>query len=279
MSKELLIHVDRPSPINPDTTLTPGECLRAFASERLWQAERELARQGTARHEGIHNARKCLRQARAALALGSGSLGPHAERIDNELRRLCRGLSPLRDAQALIDAIQRLKGGASAKTRGLLRDAGNLAVLFRNSSLDRALIRDPDFISRRRRLLAAKQRLTDQDWPAITGNSLAAAFARGERRLDNTRRHAAKHPEQDETWHLYRRRLRRLRQQLPILDQIHPGRHRPSRKLSNQAQALGESQDDVLILRFCQKRSPFLPEQRALLRQLARARLRRMRGR
>lgn len=52
-----------------------GTQLLVFASEQLQQAQTELARKDEALHEGIHQARKSIRRARATLALGARALG------------------------------------------------------------------------------------------------------------------------------------------------------------------------------------------------------------
>lgn len=52
-----------------------GVRLMLYARTQLEQAQAELGREGEGRHEGIHQARKCIRRTRGALALGAGVLG------------------------------------------------------------------------------------------------------------------------------------------------------------------------------------------------------------
>jgi hypothetical protein len=250
-----------------------GIRLQAQACEQLRLAESHLARQGADRHEGVHQARKSLRLTRAVLALGSARLGAQADRIDTELGRICRGLSWLRDRHALIEAIQRLQEDADAELRATLREALSLALKSRDRALDRALARDPEFMSRRRRLLAMIARLSDLPWQDVGKEDVGKAIRRSRKRLEKARRRARRHPERNECWHVYRRRLRRLRQQHSLLAEIQPGAHRPMHGLADQARVLGESQDDILILRFCGRGSPFPPTLRAVLRGLARTRV------
>ena len=66
--------------------------------DQLAGAMAQLAREGEARHDGIHQARKSLRRARAALALARRALGDEGRRIDAALTAACRGMGALRDA-------------------------------------------------------------------------------------------------------------------------------------------------------------------------------------
>ena len=109
-----------------------GPRLMAYASEQLLQAETHLARKGEARHSGIHEARKCIRRARATLALGASVFDRRAKRLDDDLGRLCRGMSPLRDAQALIEALRRLENSAPPAVHAILPRA-EMAVRVRRS--------------------------------------------------------------------------------------------------------------------------------------------------
>ncbi len=260
-----------------------GVQLLVFASEQLQQAQTELARKDEALHEGIHQARKSIRRARATLAFGARALGPRAQALDDELARLCRGLSHLRDAQALIEVLHRLDAQAPDRIRTILPAAEQLTRQRRDDILQRALARDPTFQARRQRLQAAQQRMARLDWQAVDEADIAHAIKRSQRRADKAAKQIKRHPDDDEAWHVYRRRLRRLRQQDSLLADLLPTLRR-SKKRSNDltdvlTHALGESQDDALLLRHCDRRSPFSPDQRRQLRAIARERLQRARSR
>lgn len=99
----------KPSPAEtPPVAPPPGRSLREFALAELDRAAAQLACEGEARHAGVHQARKSLRRVRATLALARRALGEPGRRLDEDLARLCRGLSALRDGQALVEALQRL---------------------------------------------------------------------------------------------------------------------------------------------------------------------------
>lgn len=268
-----------PSPDGPPAPAAPpvGEALRDFALAELAAATAHLAREGDARHAGIHQARKSIRRARAALALGRRGLGEAGGRLDDELARLCRGLSALRDGQALVEALQRLQPSAPAALQASLPQAIELAGVRRDALLTRALARDPGFTRRRARIERFAARLVRLPWGEVTAKRVARAVARSERRLAKARKRVTRQPGHDERWHVLRRRLRRLRQQDHLLLALAPAlRPAPGVPL-DEATALGEAQDDVLLLRHCGSRSPFPAALRRDLRAVARERLGRVR--
>lgn len=256
------------APADPDL----GPRLRRFVLAEIDGAAAQLARPGDDRHTGVHQARKRLRRVRAVLALGREALGKSGRRLDEELGRLCRGLSPLRDAQALIEGLERLGPGDEADPAAW-SDAIGLARIRRDRQLQTALARDPDFRRRRARLQAFARRLDRLDWGAVDAPVVAAAVARSERRLERVQRRVRRSSGDEERWHVMRRRFRRLRQQDNVLAQELP-ELRPARPVSaDDASALGEAQDDALILRCCGRHSPFPPTLRQSLRRIARERL------
>lgn len=110
-------------------------------------------------------------------------------------------------------------------------------------------------------------------WDELRNRQVARALARSERRLARARKRVARQPSHDERWHGLRRRLRRLRQQETLLQALELDVLPAAGVPLDQATALGEAQDDVLLLRHCGSRSPFPVDLRKELRTLARARL------
>ncbi len=265
----------RPAPVTkPDAPLLPlGLRLKAFALSGLEEAQALLAKPGDDRHHGVHQARKRLRRTRAALALGRKALGRDGRRLDEDLGRLCRGLSPLRDAQALMEGLQRLPASEPGPLASALPEMMALARQRRDESLARTLARDPDLKRRRERLLALAARLEALEWEGVKPGAVAKAVTRSEERLAKARRRAARDPSDDARWHAMRRRLRRLRQQDHLLAAVEPGRPPIGSVTAEEAAVLGEAQDDALLLRHCGSRSPFPPPLRKLLRAEARVRL------
>lgn len=273
MSVQVGLPTGAPAPV----PVPPGAALAAQALSQLRQAVLQLAREGEDRHEGVHQARKSLRRARAALALGGKSLGSAGRVLDEQLGRFCRGLSPLRDAQALLEGLDRLApDGAPAPD--WLEDARRLARARRDAVLAAVLARDPGFGRRRARLGRMAERIAALPWARVDARRVERGLAKSERRLDKARRRALRSPADDEAWHRLRRRLRRLRQQATLLEAM-PGAPVPTADVPLAlATALGEAQDDALLLRHCGSRSPFPPPLRARLRRLGRERLHRARA-
>jgi CHAD domain len=284
MAPTLDARVQKAEPVAAPTAADSlGLRLKAFALAQLDQAERHLAREGEDRHAGIHQARKCLRRSRALLALATKSFAAESERLDAALGRLCRGLSSLRDAHAILEALRQVQTDAPTDTRAALAGVDAPARAHRDALLARALARDPEFAARRQRLRGMRERLARLDWSAVDANVLRDGLARSERRLAKARKRARKHPQDDELWHSYRRKLRRLRQQDSLLAEIGSPVRPDTEGLAERAHALGASQDDFLVLRYCAPASRLgggrLPRaQRERLRALAQERLRRARS-
>lgn len=255
-----------------------GAYLSSFIQTQLQTAQLQLARRGLARHKGVHEARKCIRRAKAALAIARPVFGRRGIRLNTELGGICRGLSPLRDAQALIEVLQRLHPSAPGILHDILPLAESAARQRRDLLLENALASDPQFKRRRQHLLHLSERLQRLDWDSVGKKDVAAAIQRSECRLEKAGKWVRQHPDDDERWHDYRRRLRRLRQQASLLSGIDIDISLQDNAFKAQAHALGEAQDDVLLIRLCGGRSPFAREHRRLLRNAARQRLFNTRG-
>lgn len=262
-----------PDTADPDAPVLIGTRLSAFIQTQLQDAQRHLARKGLARHQGIHDARKCIRRAKAALAIGRSVFGARGKRLNAELGGLCRGLSPLRDAQALVEVLQRLQTDVSGPLQSILPQAESLARQRRERMMAAALARDPLLMGRRQRLQRLSKRLQRLEWHLVGADEVAASLKRTERRLEKAAKRVARRPDDNDVWHDYRRRLRRLRQQATLLSSLGIDGILTASSFKAQTDALGEAQDDVLLMRLCGSRSPFMPEHRRLLRRSARQRL------
>src|SRR6185369_10397438 len=112
-----------------------GIRLREFAHAQLTAAEKFLANDSESIHAGIHQCRKSLRRTRAVLALGKSVFDRRAAALDFDIGQLCRGLSPIRDAQALVDTLKRLHDKAP-ETRQILPEAIAVAQDRRDELLE-----------------------------------------------------------------------------------------------------------------------------------------------
>lgn len=253
----------------------PGTALRDYADAELEAAHASLVWRGGRIHAGVHRARKALRRTRATLALGGDALGPGAALLDRELKRLNDGLSALRDAQALVEALDRRIGKAGKPdTVALLKRARRAAAAARAQC---AAEQAPAVAERRAVLEVLRAGLRALPWISVTEAGLRDAIARSTRRIAQA--HASVQASQDDDdWHRWRRRMRRLSQQLHALDAAGWAMEAPSSFDKSLAEQLGVAQDLRLLIEHS-GRSGLPKPDRTALRRYAQARLDKQRER
>lgn len=259
------------------TAQTPGPALGAFVAGALAAASHALSARGGRIHDGIHEARKSIGRARAALSLANDALGPGARWLDGELRRLNRLLSPLRDAHALVETLARLRRKPS---RGL--DADAITRACRSATLRRAqLARSPAFAAEvngvRAILDMLQATLCALDWSQVDEATVDAALRLATRRAQTAGRHALD-SDSAEAWHRWRRRLRRKSRQCQAATAAGIERRRESFE-SSAAEQLGRLQDLNLLVEHCRRPSAFDERTRAHLKAHGKRLLARQRDR
>ncbi|HJW47557.1 MAG TPA: CHAD domain-containing protein [Lysobacter sp.] len=261
-------------------TSAPGPGLCTYATAELDSALAHLAWRGGRVHEGVHLARKALRRTRAALALGVAALGAQSQRIDKRLRRLNRGLSLLRDAQALVETLDRLirsDYGDAAIT--LLQSARREAAARRIEVAQRILGADPALGERRSALRALRAALAALPWEALTTAQIDTEREHAQRRLHDARLRAL-NSDVDDDWHRWRRRARRVSQQRRALTAIgvDPDHLKGDDGFDKRTtERLGAAQDLTLLIDHCGRDSPFSKPHRAALQAFAKPELARLR--
>ena len=261
-------------------TSAPGPGLRAYATEELDSALVHLAWRGGRVHEGVHLARKAMRRTRATLALGAAALGTQSQRIDKRLRRLNRGLSLLRDAQALVETLDRLiRSDYDDAVITLLQSARREAAARRIDVAKRILGADPALGERRSALRTLREALSALPWEALTAEQIETAREHSQRRLHDARLRALNDGD-DADWHRWRRRARRVSQERRALaavgvDPEHlEGDHGFDKHTTER---LGVAQDLALLIEHCGRNSPFSKPHRAALHAFAAPELARLR--
>ena len=238
----------------------PGDRLKAYAQQQLQRAVTCLAWRGSRAHEGVHQARKSMRRARACLALGESALGAGAGMLDRELAKICDSLSGLRDAQARVESLNRLLITHVGEDICPVLEAGKrLAIIARADAMRNEQIIDKDFLTRRERLQVVAAAIPVLPWEQISLPGLADAMHVSMRACDQAAEKALSRGK-EEDWHRLRRRRRRLAQQNTALEQgevLLPSVLIPDRKLSG---LLGEAQD-LTVLRAFFKKHPGLSEE------------------
>ncbi|MEO6343923.1 MAG: CHAD domain-containing protein [Dokdonella sp.] len=268
---------------NPPVTrapgVEPGARLREYASAELAHAIDCLGWRGPRMHTGVHQARKSLRRTRATFALAMPALGPGAGLIDGELRRINRSLSKLRDTHALVTALNQMieKATDDPVTLSVLRRARRIAVRKRTACARKTLAADPLLQDKRALLDVLHAGLSALKWKAIGASDAATALQRSATDARNAAAKArASHD--DEDWHQWRRRARRLSQQQRAIGDASANQalDKHDKRL---AILLGQAQDHALLIEHCGRKSLFAQVDRLALRALATNRLQRLRER
>lgn len=253
-----------------------GVALQKYASDELRRAGDCLGWRGSRLHLGVHQARKSLRRVRATLALAATALGRGGRVVDRELRRLTRSLSELRDAQALVEAIERLSKQAQAPEQTALLRRARAAAIRRRALAGRTAARRREFQNERALISMLLAALDALPWTTLRATDVLAAHAKSTSRGQAAARRACT-TGSDEAWHRWRRRARRLTQQHRALDGLVDIAASERERSKALAVLLGEVQDGALLANHCGKRSPFPAELRQPLQRFAREALARQR--
>jgi hypothetical protein len=186
--------------------------------EQFDVAGRSLGRSRERLHAGIHQARKSIRRIRAALDLGRSGLWPDAAAAFDELGNLCRGLSEVRDAHAVVETLDRVyKQSDDSAARIVLRRVRDKLVRRQAACLNRLLKKDPGLRRYRTSLRLLRDHTEALRWNAIDAAGIRSALTRSERRAERAAK-KARHTRHGPMRHRWRRRLRRLRHQMMILE-------------------------------------------------------------
>jgi CHAD domain-containing protein len=183
-----------------------ARALRKTIAKELRRARRRLESAGSL-GERVHESRRELKKARAALRLVRGSLARRLfEREDSLLREAGRGLSRLRDAQVLLDAARSLDLGRAVALRRLL-----------NAELRRAKAGAPASVKSAVRALARARKdaksleLGASGWRAVE-DGLRGTYRDGRRAMK-----AAFAGARPEDLHEWRKEAKYLRYELQLL--------------------------------------------------------------
>lgn len=252
----------------------PAAGMRRIALERAQRAAARLREAGTVEDpsECIHAARKDLKKLRAAVRLLRRELGDDLYRAENErYREAARLLSPSRDAEAKLEALEGLRE----------RFSGKLAPTDTSDWLDQ-LRRERDFAVRGARegdadsigaaLEAVEEgRARIEAWPLQTnswklvGPGISRAYRRGRREMSR----AAEDPS-GANMHQWRKRAKDLWYHLRILRDARPDAFRDSLDLADElADALGDHHDLTVLRDDLLRRELPLTERPALVAAIA----------
>lgn len=247
------------------------------AGLQVERATRCLGWRGSRVHDGVHEARKALRRARAVLRLVAPRVGQATMAVDQELAMVGRALSSLRDAMARVETLDWLLANAGDDAP-LLRRCRRAAAKARADAARSALTTDPGFALLRARLRDADIALHALPWSRLHIDDLPPALDQADTRARKVRDRACKH-DQDTEWHRWRRRLRLLVHARDVLRNAGLALAPCAADELKLATALGRAQDLAVLKRECASNMLFARADRKPLRRVVTWRLRRARRR
>jgi CHAD domain-containing protein len=200
--------------------------------------------------EKVHDARKRIKKARAALRLLRAALSKSAYTRENtELRDVARPLSQVRDSKVLLDTLEKLNERFDQKCRGLALDGFRRALNRERQALRRQVLgRAAPLKSHVAMLRKARSRVKNwhvgkHDWSVI-GRGLERSYDKGRRALS-----AAETDGTPECFHEWRKQVKYLRHQLEFLTPAWP---EVLGELADQAHKLADElgdEHDLTLLR------------------------------
>ncbi|AXK72836.1 CHAD domain-containing protein [Lysobacter sp. TY2-98] len=222
-----------------------GKRFQRYVSDQLCFALPALELASRESRRGIHQGRKAVRRARAALLLCWRRPTPSVAIALDQLKRANDQLSDLRDANAQVGALKTLARGASGKARHALK------IARRSMKRTRARLEcDARSIAR---VVAARERvafvsagIAALPWNDVVDADIQAALTATRGQVADARRAALADPSPKKL-HTWRRRLRRLLQQYDAC--IALGIPVPAETLSEcVAEQLGRIQDENVLM-------------------------------
>jgi len=252
-----------------------ASCLEAASSELALQSER-------GREDAVHDARKRLKETRAALALVRRALGKQTYRRENaQLRKIARELSEAREAAARVGCFDLLLERFADQVAGQsFQDIRSRMLEERERAIEHAA-QSPELAEAKAELSAARERLASlelsrQGWRAIS-SGLRRGYARARRAMQQA--YARPTPER---FHEWRKGAKRHYYHLELLD-VGPSSDDGSQRkkeLKLLSEWLGDDHDLAELDRYLGRNEAELdPVAVALLRTLAQNRSNELRAR
>jgi CHAD domain-containing protein len=223
--------------------------LARIAREQLDRALGGLENPKVHRHEAIHEARKCGKRLRALLRLARAGIGDDVYRRENgAIRDAAKGLSGLRDAEALLETYARLQARFADEV-----DWRRLVGVRRALVARRRELADDGTLPQRiaafgEELRGVHERLPSWPLADLGFDDLAPGFKRSYRRGRKAMRAIDAAPS-DEHFHEWRKRVKEHRYHLELLRDVWPPQVKARRgEVRTLGDLLGE-EHDLSVLR------------------------------
>lgn len=223
---------------------TPTRIARRALLAQLDKTIEELSRRRRS-DAAVHNIRKELKRARAALRMLRECIGVAEYRRENALiRDAARPLTPIRDAKVLLQTLEHLESKKGIGSRGFL---SRIRTLFEGKRrLSRRQLRPAELTAAARVLREIRRRAA-----ALPDSRLAAPHPRGLEHAFKKARSAfavAKRQGTDESLHEWRKQTKYFANQLEILLPLGPKRFDKSQRHATQlADCLGDDHDLAIL--------------------------------
>ncbi len=243
-----------------------GKLVRAAAAGQLDKALGVLRGELTearAQDEAVHEVRKRLKEVRALVRLVREGIGDKTFcALNGALRDAGRPLSEVRDATAVMEALEKLPG-ANTKVRGALQSRRveiRRRVIEGDKALDKA------------RLAVEAVRAECESWKVDGGWRTLAAGLEGAYRKGRKRMGEALGTDEDEAWHAWRKRVKDLRHQVEMLSPLWPrGLKALAKEAHGLTDLLGDDHDLAVLAGLAPGLAKAVAPRREHLRRLARA--------
>jgi CHAD domain-containing protein len=223
----------------------PMRTVRQVLVRQLAEAIAGLGRRDPS-DRAVHEARKELKRARAALRLLRRCIGDTAYQRENALiRDAAKPLTPLRDAKVLLETLRRLESATRGGKPGAL--AQPLNRLLQQERRGSRQLRPKELSAAAKALIAVKRRMeavSDSRLArASLGMGLVRTYKSGRRAFASVRRNAT-----NERLHEWRKQVKYFANQLDIAMPFVPKLFAKSGKTSHRlAERLGDDHDLALL--------------------------------
>jgi CHAD domain-containing protein len=223
---------------------------KKICRKMLNKAIKELARRSSAtRGQGVHNARKRLKQLRGMLKLMQFGLAKQAYKRQTKIfRDAAKPLSEVRDADVMIETLDRLCEHFSSQIKRKSFKKLRQALLNRRTKLRKQLLGK----QRQMQKVSAKLRKEEDSltkWTSVPNDSkvifqgLEKTYSRAQDEMKD-----AIADQEDEKLHEWRKDVKYLRYQLELLCEVWPPVISPMADQTHQlADLLGEDHDLVVL--------------------------------
>ena len=225
-----------------------GQGMRRVFRRQIERAVEASHSKRTETNSPVHETRKHLKKARAALGLLSGAVSrKEFSRTNKKLRRVANLVSDIRDAEVRFQTMQQLGHLLRIEQDGIVQEA----EVFLGLELESFLAAFSDWKEEAAERLE-KVRRQIKDWPVdcLTCKQLRKTVQRGYCRGRKTLRAANKIPTA-ENFHEFRKHAKELMYQLRILQPVSPPRLQP---LVDELLAITEKLGNAHDLAFLEKR-------------------------